>query len=55
MSEHTISKSTILIVDDEQEHAQAMCEVLQRLGHKCDVTYNLAEAQTRLNRKKLWT
>jgi two-component system response regulator HydG len=51
MSEHTISKSNILIVDDEQEHAQVMCEALQRIGHKCDVTYNLAEAQTRLNRK----
>jgi DNA-binding NtrC family response regulator len=51
MSENTISKSSILIVDDEQEHAQVMCEALQRIGHKCDVTYNLAEAQTRLNRK----
>jgi two-component system response regulator HydG len=51
MSENTISKSTILIVDDEQEHAQVMCEALQRIGHKCDVTFNLAEAQARLNRK----
>jgi DNA-binding NtrC family response regulator len=51
MSENTISKSSILIVDDEQEHAQVMCEALQRIGHKCDVTYNLAEAQGRLNRK----
>jgi two-component system response regulator HydG len=51
MSENTISKSSILIVDDEQEHAQVMCEALQRIGHKCDVTYNLAEAQARLNRK----
>jgi two-component system response regulator HydG len=49
MSEHT--KSSILIVDDEQEHAQVMCEALQRIGYKCDVTYNLAEAQSRLNRK----
>jgi DNA-binding NtrC family response regulator len=49
MSENT--KSSILIVDDEQEHAQVMCEALQRIGHKCDVTFNLAEAQTRLNRK----
>jgi DNA-binding NtrC family response regulator len=44
-------KSSILIIDDEQEHAQVMCEALQRIGHKCDVTYNLAEAQARLNRK----
>ena len=45
------TKSSILIIDDEQEHAQVMCEALQRIGHKCDVTYNLAEAQGRLNRK----
>jgi len=51
MSENTIAKSSILIVDDEQEHAQVMCEALQRIGHKCDVSYNLAEAQARLNRK----
>jgi len=49
MPENT--KSSILIIDDEQEHAQVMCEALQRIGHKCDVTYNLAEAQARLNRK----
>jgi two-component system response regulator HydG len=49
MSDNT--KSSILIIDDEQEHAQVMCEALQRIGHKCDVTYNLAEAQARLNRK----
>jgi two-component system response regulator HydG len=51
MPENTIPKSNILIVDDEQEHAQVMCEALQRIGHKCDVTFNLAEAQARLNRK----
>jgi two-component system response regulator HydG len=44
-------KSNILIVDDEQDHAQVMCEALQRLGHRCDVTYNLAEAQARMNKK----
>jgi DNA-binding NtrC family response regulator len=49
MSDNT--KSSILIIDDEQEHAQVMCEALQRIGHKCDVTFNLAEAQARLNRK----
>ncbi len=51
MPENTNSKSSILIVDDEQEHAQVMCEALQRIGHKCDVTFNLAEAQSRMNRK----
>src|ERR1041385_639019 len=51
MAEQEIKKSDILVVDDEREHAQVMCEALTRLGHKCDVTYNLAEASGRLNRK----
>jgi DNA-binding NtrC family response regulator len=51
MSENSTPKSQILIVDDEQEHAQVMCEALVRLGHKCDVTFNLAEAIGRMNRK----
>ena len=51
MSETPVPKSAILVVDDEQEHAAAMCEVLSRLGHKCDVTYSLAEAQAKMNRK----
>lgn len=51
MADTAISKSNILVVDDEQEHAQVMCEALTRLGHKCDVTYSLAEAQAKLNRK----
>jgi two-component system response regulator HydG len=45
-------KSNILVVDDEREHAQVMCEALTRQGHKCDVTYNLPEAQARLEKKK---
>src|SRR3954466_15128368 len=51
MSESEIKKSNILVVDDEREHAQVMCEALTRLGHKCDVTYNLAEASSRLAKK----
>jgi two-component system response regulator HydG len=51
MGESPVTRSNILVVDDEQEHAQVMCEALTRLGHKCDVTYNLAEAQAKLNRK----
>src|SRR5436305_954917 len=51
MSEAEILKSTILIVDDEEEHAQVMCEALQRLGHRCDVTHNFAEADARLKAK----
>src|SRR5688500_6928077 len=45
------SKANILVVDDEREHAQVMCEALTRLGHRCDVTYNLAEARSKLERK----
>jgi two-component system response regulator HydG len=47
-----VTPSTILIVDDEREHAQVMCEALLRQGHKCDVTYNLEEAQRNLARKQ---
>jgi two-component system response regulator HydG len=52
MSDNDFIKSTILIVDDEEDHAQVMCEALQRLGHRCDVTYNLAEAKARLEKKQ---
>lgn len=51
MADNAVIKSSILIVDDEQEHAQVMCEALQRLGHRCEVGYNFAEAQGRLSRK----
>jgi DNA-binding NtrC family response regulator len=51
MAEHTTPRSAVLVVDDEQEHAQVMCEALIRLGHKCDVTYNLAEALEKLDHK----
>src|SRR4051812_5098568 len=47
-----ITPSDLLIVDDEKEHAQVMCEALQRQGHHCDVTYTLAEARSRLDRKR---
>src|SRR5438874_13601625 len=50
--ENDISPANVLVVDDEREHAQVMCEALTRLGHKCDVTYSLAEAQSRLGRKQ---
>src|SRR5439155_24693329 len=52
MSDSDIKKSSILVVEDEREHAQVMCEALTRLGHKCDVTYNLAEASGRLAKKE---
>lgn len=52
MPDNDFIKSTILIVDDEEDHAQVMCEALQRLGHRCDVTFNLAEAKARLEKKQ---
>jgi len=51
MSEPLISKAQVLVVDDEQDHAQVMCEALQRQGHHCDVAYSLAEAEDRLDKK----
>src|SRR4051794_11040007 len=52
MPDPDITPSDLLIVDDEREHAQVMCEALTRQGHNCDVTYNLAEAKSRLDRKR---
>jgi two-component system response regulator HydG len=52
MPDTEIAKSNILVVDDEREHAQVMCEALMRQGHKCDVTFNLGEAKLRLDRRK---
>jgi two-component system response regulator HydG len=51
MADSEIKKATILVVDDEREHAQVMCEALTRLGHQCDLAYNLAEADAKLNRR----
>ena len=44
-------KAAVLVVDDERDHAQVMCEALQRQGHRCEVTFNLAEAESRLKQK----
>ena len=52
MAETEIVKSTILVVDDEEDHAQVMCEALSRLGHKCTLAYNLAEARESMGKKK---
>ena len=51
MADAEIKKSQVLVVDDEREHAQVMCEALTRQGHKCDVTYSLPEALGRLERE----
>jgi DNA-binding NtrC family response regulator len=52
MADQPLFKSNILVVDDEREHAQVMCEALLRQGHKCDLTFSLAEAQAKLTKKK---
>ena len=52
MSETEPVKANILVIDDEREHAQVMCEALTRQGHKCDLTYSLTEAQPKLEKKK---
>jgi len=46
------TKSSILVVDDEREHADVMSEALSRQGHKTELAYNLAEAKAKLDRKK---
>jgi len=51
MPESNVSKAQILVVDDEREHARVMCEALERVGHRCDVAYNLAEATGKMDRK----
>jgi two-component system response regulator HydG len=52
MAETDIIPSNILVVDDEREHAQVMCEALERQGHKCDTVYNLPEARQKLDRRR---
>lgn len=47
----SIHKSQILVIDDEREHAEVMCEALVRQGHRCDVTYSLAQARDKLQHK----
>src|SRR5918997_2805853 len=51
-SENEVKKASILVVDDEKDHAQVMCEALTRQGHKCDVTYSLSEARAKLERRR---
>ena len=47
-----VKPARVLVVDDEQDHAEVMCEALTRLGHRCDVTYNVPEASKKLDRGK---
>jgi len=52
MAESTVHKSQILVVDDEREHAQVMCEALERVGHRCELAYSLTDARGRMDRKR---
>jgi len=53
MSDDSLSpKAQILIVDDEQDHAQVMRDALVRMGHQCDLAYSKAEAQAAMERKR---
>ena len=38
----------VLVVDDETDHAEVMCEALTRQGHRCDVTHDLPAARKKL-------
>ena len=52
MPDAELPKSSILVVDDEADHAEVMCEALERQGHTCDVTNSLAEASAKLDRRR---
>ncbi len=48
-SEHNdIPTAQILIVDDEDSHAEVMAEALRRLGHVCTVVHDLKSAKDEL-------
>ena len=51
MPEAEITKADILVIDDETEHAQVMCEALTRQGHRCDLAYSLDEAKGKLSKR----
>src|SRR5438128_10712746 len=51
-ADNDVQKATVLIVDDEEDHAQVMCEALARLGHRCDLAYSVSEAEARLEKKQ---
>jgi two-component system response regulator HydG len=50
MTQPSASKAHILVVDDERDHAQVMSDALERLGHRCDLAYSLADAKARFDR-----
>ncbi len=42
----------VLVIDDEQDHAEVMCEALERRGYVCDVGHSLDDAKIALKRKR---
>ena len=42
----------VLVIDDEQDHAEVMCEALERAGHECFVGHSLADARRELKRRR---
>jgi two-component system response regulator HydG len=41
----------VLVIDDEQDHAEAMCDALERLRYECDAGHSLDDARKALRRK----
>jgi DNA-binding NtrC family response regulator len=51
MPENNVAKAHLLIVDDERDHAQVMSDALERLGHRADLAYSLAQARESMARR----
>ena len=49
--ERTPRATRVLVIDDERDHAEVMCEALERHGHACDVGHSLDDARVALRRK----
>jgi len=43
-SEDYVASAQVLVVDDEQEHAEVMAEALRRQGHVCTIVHDLPAA-----------
>ncbi|MFG0329976.1 MAG: sigma-54-dependent transcriptional regulator [Phycisphaerales bacterium] len=44
MAKDSVPTAQVLIIDDEEDHAQVMADALRRPGHVCTVRYGLDEA-----------
>jgi DNA-binding NtrC family response regulator len=45
MSERSLPTAQILIVDDEEDHAEVMAEALRRMGHVCTIVHDRVSAE----------